>query len=135
MRGNLNSFLPTTCIIKPFFQLLSIWVTNNYEFPEQPKLSTPKYSTCMIETTWNLQCFHVFCKANSWGIYTIHITSMTLSWKHKFNLRELITLVSEWKRSSHFSPWMQRNCKTDSACRLCWSISKTKVTNEFRFSD
>jgi len=63
-----------------------LWVTNNYEFPEQPNLYILKYSTCMIETTWNLQCFHVFCKANSWRVYTIHITSMTLSWKHKFHL-------------------------------------------------
>jgi len=33
--------------------------------------------------------------------------------------RELVTLVPKWKRSSHFSPWMQKNCKTVLACRLC----------------
>jgi len=44
--------------------------------------------------------------------------------------KELVTLVLEWERSSHFSPWMQRNWKTIHECRLCWSISGTKVTNK-----
>jgi len=31
----------------------------------------------------------------------------------------LVTLVPEWEKSSHFSPWMLWNCKTIHECRLC----------------
>jgi len=51
--------------------------------------------------------------------------------KKLFQLRTLYTeeLVTEWEMSSHFSPWLQRNCKTVPECRLCWSNSWTKMTN------